>query len=269
MFAASTASAFQCPGKTTFETAYSSSPIIVLAEVLAIENKPGHWGDTQIVDVDVRASWKGPLKGKQRIQAGGMRGPWLKLGEQYLIFASEWQGAVQVSLCMRTQEYSRATVDLLRLGVPAWTSIKPFQATPEESSGLSVSVSPVKPVFDDVFDDIGFKITFHNKSRSPLRLPGRIEAPGSLIDIVVRRKGEWWTTLTREKLEEQKIDWSALKPGESRSLIVSQSGRHISDRGEHEIQAVIHYSTTTAGFWTGYVFSKPSKLTVIEFKEPE
>lgn len=264
---ASNASAFQCPGETPLTVAIASSPIIVLADVVAVKESAGKWGTEQSVDIRIQASWKGHLRDNDTIYAGGMRGPWFNLGERYLIFASIWQGHNHASLCMRTAEYSRAVEDVVKLGRPIWASSSIFVAVPEEASGLSVSIVPIKPIFDNVFDDVGFNITFHNGSKHEIRLPRRGAGPDGLVDIVIRRDKRWWTTLSGKKLEERPFDWSPLHPGENRTLSVIQSGRHIGQLGEHSAQAAIHFSTPTAGYWTGFVFSKSVNFKIVEYRE--
>lgn len=269
LLSAQSAVAYRCQYIPT-EVAFASATVVALAEAVKVTQteKDIFERDGQLVDLRVHATWKGPHSGMLQVKAGGMRGISFKQGEQYLLYATERRGQLESLLCSRTQEYSRAEDELAKLGPPKWKATRSLEIAPRESSGLAISIAPVMSTFS-IFDDVAFDLTFSNKSKKTILLPTRAAPSNELITLVVRKNGEWRRTLTSTELEAYANEMPSLKPGETHVLRLTQRGNQLGEFHEYSVQAAVHYSTSTKGLWTGYVFSEQAKFTTVERKAGE
>lgn len=271
---ARTATACTCRQTPDFKLAVGSSTEIFLAEVLDIKQLPY---EGQEVSVQVHAAWKGAITGRNIVHGGGACGFYFKRGEQYLIYSRSVDGKVSVSMCSRSKDYSRATDDIRSLGAPRWVSSPNLALTPKTSSGLSVSIAPAKSKFSQ-WDDIGFDVTFLNQAANSISLPNKNSAP-NLIELVVHRNGQWWTTvsgLTSRK--DPNNAWpTSLLSGESKTARIDawearrplQINTILREPGKYSVTAVMHFSTSTSGLWTGYLFSEPVELSLYRKEESD
>ena len=255
---AKVAGAYSCPPQQPFSVAFASSPVIALAEVLEIRGEPEYLG--RIVSLQIHAAWKGSLSGRQEIRESGLGGFRFKEGEQYLIYGGIWEGQFVSDICTRTREYSRAEEDILLLGRPKWSDSADLKLFPKKTAGLTVLISAA-PHFNSCYE-VGFNLTLKNESGTKIFLPGENES-SNLIDIVVRHNGDWWTTMPGGRLRGWAGgDWREIGPGRKKQLALGPRDCTFWKNGPYTAQAVVHFSTSMAGRWSGYVFSNSVAISV-------
>jgi hypothetical protein len=121
------ASACSCampPGnqKQRAERALSSSEAVFSGKVVKIDRPSGPSWSSKDFETDtfrVSESWKGPEGGMLEVKtpiAGMSCGYLFKEGQEYLVYASEWQQGLKVYLCGETKLLSKAGADLALLG---------------------------------------------------------------------------------------------------------------------------------------------------------
>lgn len=278
--AAGPAAACTCRRSTPgVKFAAGSSTEVFLAEVLDMtrSSKSENWE----VALQTHAVWKGSVAQKITVHGGGMCGFQFKKGNQYLIYSRSMKDQIVVSMCSRTMDYSRATDDIQTLGAPKWKSSPDLVLLPKVLAGLSVEIAPLKRRFSQ-WDDIGFDVTLHNKSNVDIALPANNAAP-NLLELVVYRDGAIWSTvngLTSRKNPDE-VWPTSIHPGESRVVRIDgwervgdphkmgplRISNLLRNPGEHSVAAVVHFSTSTPGLWSGYLFSEPTTISLYQKQE--